>query len=65
MSPEIWELGRAEMGIRREEGEKIRAYKVGNGAEDVMGSLFARERRHKVKLERPRVIEERTRSARG
>lgn len=40
------------MGIRREEGENIRAYKVGNGAEDVMGSLFAREGRHKDKLER-------------
>lgn len=31
-----------EMGIRRR--EKTRACKLGNAAEDVMGSLFARER---------------------
>lgn len=47
---EVWKLGRAEMGIEKEEREKTRAYKLGNVAEDVMGSQFARERRHRDKL---------------
>lgn len=38
------------MGIEKEEREKTRAYKLGNVAEDVMGSQFARERRHRDKL---------------
>lgn len=47
---EVWKLGRAEMGIEKEEREKTRAYKLGNAAENVMGSLSARERWHRDKL---------------
>lgn len=39
---EVRKFGRAEMGIGKEEREKSRAYKLGNAAGDVMGSLFAR-----------------------
>lgn len=47
---EVWKLGRAEIGIGKEEREKTRAYKLGKAAEDVMGSIFARERWHRDKL---------------
>lgn len=47
---EVQKFGKAEMGIGKEEREKSRAYKLGNAAGDVMGSLFARGEWHRDKL---------------